>query len=393
MKAETGLDIQRLGRIKPILQGYVDEKKLAGMVALVARHGRQAYFEAIGQADVERNQAMKTDTIFRIYSMTKPITSTAIMMLLEEGRLHIDTPLSYFAPWFKGCKVLANVNGKTSLEPMQNEITLRHLLTHSAGLSYGSDENLSIDTLYHERIWNAGGFYGLSFEEIMRTIASIPLVYQPGSAWRYSMATDVLGYVVEQVSGKSFATFLKERILDPLGMVDTAFKVATEKAQRFAANYGPDEKGVLTVIDDPATSLYLKEPLSPSGGGGLVSTATDYLRFCQMMLNKGQLDGVRLLGRKTVEWMTMNHLPENGRIDEPGFGFGLGFSVLLDSAAFGTMGSVGLYRWGGAANTKFWIDPQEDLIGILMLQFMPNNTYPVGKDFLNLVYQAIVDEG
>jgi CubicO group peptidase (beta-lactamase class C family) len=388
----VGMSSERLDRITPVLQRYVDEQKLAGFVALAARRGHMVYFEPVGYANLETGKTMQPDTLFRIYSMSKPITSAAVMMLLEEGLFHINTPVSEFAPWFKDCQVLVEYNGEMVLEPVQNEINIRHLLTHSAGLSYGFEDNHYIDSLYRERMWKMEETNpNPTFEEFISPIASIPLAFQPGSAWRYSMATDVLGYVVEQASGKPFEIFLKERIFEPLGMVDTGFVVPPEKVDRFAVNYGPAEDGGLKVVDNPATSHYLKAPTAPSGGGGLVSTAPDYLRFCQMMLNKGQLEGVRLLGRKTVEWMTRNHLPNDGRIDDPTQGFGLGFSILLEPALHPMLGSKGMYRWGGAANTKFWIDPEEQLIGILMLQLMPSDKYPVEQDYQNLVYQALVD--
>ncbi len=382
---------QRLERITPVLQRYINDKKLAGMVALVARHGHPVYFKNFGYAHIERGRLMQPDTIFRIYSMTKPITSVAVMMLLEEGRLHLDTPLSEFAPCFKDCKVLIQAAGSGRLEPLKREITLHHLLTHTAGLGYNYDPNAYIDSLFRKYIHRHDATAAnTSYEDLMRTIASIPLVFQPGEGWRYSIASEVLSYIVQTVSAQPFGTFLKERIFEPLGMNDTAFTIASDKISRFAANYGLAEDGGLKVIDDPENSVFSLVPLAPSGSGGLISTAPDYLRFCQMMLNKGELDGQRLLGRKTVEYMTLNHLPGNGRIDDPSQGFGIGFSVLLEPSLSSTLGSAGTYRWGGVAGTRFWIDLQEDLIGILMLQFIPNDFYPVDKTFQNLVYQAII---
>jgi CubicO group peptidase (beta-lactamase class C family) len=391
-----GMSSERLNRIAPFLQHYVDDKKLAGFVCLVARGGQTVYFETIGLADINAGRPMQPNTIFRIFSMSKPVTSTAIMMLVEEGRFHINTPVSDFAPWFKDCKILVNRAGKMVPEPLKTEINIHHLLTHTSGLSYGFEDNHLIDSIYRDRIGRLKETNpNYPFDEIIRILATIPLVFEPGTAWRYSMATDVLGYVVQQASGKPFETFLRERIFEPLGMVDTGFYVPTEKINRFAVNYAPVPGGGLKIVDDSATGnfatngSYFFEPSSPSGGAGLVSTAPDYLRFCQMLLNLGELEGERLLGRKTVEWMTINHLPNNGHIDDPSLGFGLGFAVLLDPALYSRMGSKGLYCWGGAANTKFWIDPQEQLIGILMLQCMPDGVFPVEQDFQNLVYQAI----
>jgi CubicO group peptidase (beta-lactamase class C family) len=392
-----GLSSERLGRIAPFLQYYVDKQKLAGFVVLVARGGQTVYFKTIGLADINAGKPMQPNTIFRIFSMSKPITSVAIMMLVEEGRFHINTPVSDFAPWFKDCKVLVNRKGKMVLEALQSEITIHHLLTHTAGLSLGFEENHLIDSIYRDRMGKLKEANpDVPFDEFIRTIATIPLVFQPGTSWRYSMATDVLGYVVQQASGKPFETFLRERIFEPLGMVDTGFSVPTDKINRFAVNYTAVPGGGLKIVDDSATGSfltngsYLIKPTTPSGGGGLVSTTPDYLRFCQMLLHLGELDGVRLLGRKTVEWMTINHLPNNGHIDDPALGFGLGFAVLIDPALYSKMGSKGLYCWGGAANTKFWIDPHEQLIGILMLQCMPDGVFPVEQDFQNLVYQAII---
>ena len=268
-------------------------------------------------------------------------------------------------------------------------------MTHTAGLSYGFEENYHLDHLYYQRVWGAiEANPHLTLTEWMGAIAGLPLAYHPGTRYRYSVATDVLGYLVQVVSGMSFADFLQERIFAPLGMVDTHFTVPPEKVTRFAVNYGPQAGGGLTVIDAPQNSRYIRPTQRPSGGGGLLSTTGDYLRFTQLLLNQGELDGVRLLGRKTVELMTTNHLPDGIYLDNDpttGTGFGLGVSVLMDLGKGQTLGSVGNYGWGGAANTNFWIDPKEGLIGILMTQFMPSDTYPVTPDFRILTYQALVD--
>lgn len=389
---QVGLSSGRLERIEPVLQRYINDKKLAGMVALIARRGQPVYCKSLGYAHREAGLLMQPDTIFRIYSMSKPITSVAVMMLVEEGLLRLDSPLYEFAPCFKDCQVLVSQNGQNHLEPLKRDIHIHHLLTHTSGLGYNYDPLSYIDGLFRQRIprHNAAAAT-ISFEDLMRAIASIPLVYQPGESWRYSIASDVLGYVVETVSGQAFGAFLQERIFEPLGMTDTAFTITPEKVRRFAANYGPAEDGSLKVIDDPFNSVYSLVPKAPSGSGGLISSAPDYFRFCQMLLNKGELHGQRLLSRKTVEYMTLNHLPGGLRIDEEGQGFGLGFSVLVEPVLSSTLGSAGTYRWGGAANTRFWVDPQEELIGLLMLQYMPNGVYPVDKTFQNLVYQAIID--
>jgi CubicO group peptidase (beta-lactamase class C family) len=354
------------------------------------------YSECFGMMDIEANKPMQFDTLFRIYSMTKPITSVAVMMLYEEGHFQLSDPISRFIPGFEDVKVLVKeTESGLELANLEREITIWHLLTHTSGLSYGFDENDPVDKMCQKRIWRMlEQKPDTTLEQMVQELAWLPLAHQPGSAWRYSMATDVLGYLVQVVSGMPFGDFLKQRVFEPLGMVDTDFYVPQDKIERFAANYGPGEKGGLKVIDAPATSQFAKPTHHPSGGGGLVSTASDYVRFAQMLLNKGELDGVRLLGRKTIELMTMNHLPDEFRpFEDPSRGFGLGVGVLTDVARSQTLGSVGTYGWGGAANTIFWIDPQEELIGLLMLQFMPNNTYPVVPDFRVSVYQSIVDQG
>ncbi len=294
------------------MQQYVDAQKVAGITTLIARRNQIVHFGKYGMADIDVGALMAYDTIFRIYSMTKPITSVAVLMLMEEGRLRLSDPVSAFIPAFAAAKVLdtAPGSGGRYVDPVR-PITVRDLLTHTAGLSYGSDEDVHIDALYRERVW--GAFeqnQEMTLAEFAEAIAAQPLVFHPGTQFRYSFATDVLGYLVEIVSAKPFATFLQEQIFAPLGMVDTSFWVPPEKLERFAANYGPDETGGLKVIDAPATSRFARPTRRPSGGGGLLSTLGDYLRFCLMLLNKGELDGVRLLGRKTVELMTVNHLPK-----------------------------------------------------------------------------------
>ena len=390
----VGFSSARLARINTVMQRYVDQRKLAGMVTLVARRGQTVHFETCGMADVATGTPMRHDTLFRIYSMTKPITSAALLMLFEEGRFQLSDPIARYIPAFADVKVLDNSAGSgvryvTQVRP----ISIRDLLTHTAGLSYGFDENVYIDELYREQVYTLREAQpNLTLEEFVEVIAKLPLAHQPGSAFRYSFATDVLGLLVQVIAGMPFAEFLRQRIFEPLGMNDTSFSVPAEQIGRFAANHGPDAEHGLVVTDAPATSDYARPTHLPSGGGGLVSSTSDYLRFAQMLLNQGELDGVRLLGRKTVELMTANHLPAGVHpFDDTCSGFGLGVSVLLDLAQSQSLGSVGTYGWGGAANTNFWIDPREQLIGILMLQFMPSDTYPVSPDFRTLVYQALVD--
>jgi len=389
---ELGFSHERLARINTRLQRYVADRKLAGISSLIARRGKVLHFAHVGMADIAAGTPMADDTIFRIYSMTKPITSVAVLMLMEEGLLRLSDPVADYLPEFKSTKVL---EPSGMLVAPQQSMTIRHLLTHTAGLSYGFDENFLIDRLYGQQVW---GPLEANPERTLAawigTIAQMPLAFHPGTRYRYSVATDVLGYLVQVVAGLPFADFLHDRIFAPLGMNDTFFTVPADKVERFAANYGPCAEQGLKVIDAPRASHYTRPTQRPSGGGGLLSTTPDYLRFCQLLLNGGELDGVRLLGRKTVALMTANHLPDGILVDndpKSGLGFGLGVSVQLDLGKGQLLGSTGNYGWGGAANTNFWIDPQEQLIGILMLQFMPSGTYPVIADFRNLVYQALVD--
>jgi CubicO group peptidase (beta-lactamase class C family) len=390
----VGFSSARLLRIDQAMQRYVDEDKLAGIVTTVARRGKLAHFEKYGMMDVEAGKPMQLDTIFRIYSMTKPITSVAVMMLYEEGRFFLSDPVHKYIPAFEHVKVFVRKT-ETGLElaDLERPITIRDLLTHTSGLSYGFEESSYVDEQYRKHVWEPReNKPETTLEEWILAVARLPLVHQPGSAWTYSMSTDVLGYLVQVVSGMPFEQFLKERITEPLGMVDTDFYVPEAKIDRFAANYGPGDDGGLKVFDEPKTSRFAKPTTHPSGGGGMVSTATDYVRFAQMLLNKGELDGVRLLGRKTVELMTVNHLPAGlYTCEDKAAGFGLGGAVVLDVAQTQNVGSVGNWGWGGAAGTRFWIDYQEELIGVLMIQFMPGGHYPVGTDLQVAVYQALVD--
>jgi len=375
------------------MEDYVGQGKLAGLVTLVARHGAVVHRERFGMMDLEASKPMQLDTIFRIYSMTKPLTSVALMMLFEQGLVRLKDPVAKWIPAFGKVKVLAN-DGR--LADLEREIMIHDLLRHTSGLSYNGyydDTGELVDKLYDEAdLWPADA----TSEEMVRRITQLPLAFQPGQAWRYSAATDVIGHVVELISGMSLADYFREKILQPLGMEDTAFSVPPEKVDRFAALYGTAEGGALQEIDTPVGGDYFDVSLH-SGGHGLVSTAADYLRLAQLLLNRGELDGVRLLGPRTVELMTMNHLPlavlpmVMGAEQMPGLGFGLGFSVMMDLALSGLMGSVGLCGWSGWAKTHFWVDPQEQIIGIIMPQHIYTGTHPVIVDFRTLVYQALVD--
>ncbi len=400
--ATLGLAPDRLARIDGWLDNYVASGKLAGASAAILRRGQVAYFHAAGKADIARNTAMDADTIVRIYSMTKPLTSVAIMMLYEEGGFQLDDPISNVLPEFKSSQVYV---GGSRLRPQlvtaNRGITYRDLLTHTAGLSYSFMEQSVVDAMYRQgKIeFNAPGERNL--RETTRALAALPLLFHPGQEWNYSNATDVLGCLVEVISGVPFDEFMRTRVLAPLGMNDTDFTVPADKISRFASNYYINPKdGSLAVLDDSHTSHYTK-PLSViSGGGGLAGTIGDYMRFCRFLLNKGTLDGVRLLGRKTIELMTMNHLKadlsalgasrlSDGNFD--GVGFGLGFSVVRDPAQAQILGSAGSYAWSGAASTHFWCDPAEEMAVVFLTQMMPSSTYQVGKELRVLAYQAIVD--
>jgi CubicO group peptidase (beta-lactamase class C family) len=392
---EVGFSASRLSRIGTWMQGYIDQNKLAGTIAMVARRGQVAYLKRFGIMDLEAAKPMQFDTIFRIYSMTKPITSVALMMLYEEGRFQLHDPVSKFIPEFADVKVFAGATeegfGVTELE---REITIWHLLTHTAGLTYDFFEDSPVDAMYREADLHQPD---RTAEEVVHEIVQLPLVHQPGTAWRYSMATDVLGYLIEVISGMTLDVVFGEKILKPLGMEDTDFYVPEAKLDRFAAEYGPTENGGMELLDAPATSQYTKPPRFLSGGAGLVSTASDYMRFTQMLLNGGELEGTRLLGRKTVELMTINHLPDEliPIQVQPhtlhGCGFGLGFRVLVSLAQAGRLGSEGEFGWGGGASTSFFVDPKEQLIGLLLTQLVPSRYYPIRNEFKVLVYQALVD--
>ncbi|MSO76631.1 MAG: class A beta-lactamase-related serine hydrolase [Alphaproteobacteria bacterium] len=396
---DVGLSSARLARVNRWMEALVASGKLAGLVTVVARHGRLVHAECRGKMDLAADKAMRPDTLFRIYSMTKPLTSAAIMMLYEEGRFQIDDPITRFLPAFRDMRVYTGgMRQAYQSEPAARDITFKDLLTHTSGLTYGFMESTPVDGMYRANNLDFSNAE-LPLAEMMERLAALPLLCQPGAEWNYSVSTDVLGALVEVISGMPFDRFLQERIIGPLGMTDTGFHVAEGQGHRLAANYMVGEGGKLAVIDDPKTSRYLKPRTLFSGGGGLVSSARDYLRFADMLRLKGEVDGVRLLGRKTVEYMTRNHLPgDMADMGQPrfsessyaGVGFGLGFSVTLDPAKAGVIGSPGEYAWGGAASTAFWVDPVEDMIVILLTQLTPSSTYPIRRELRVLTYQAII---
>jgi len=388
---DVGLSSARLARLKTAMQGYVDRHEVAGVVTLVARHGRVAHFESVGYRDVEAKAPMTPDTIFRQASMTKPIVTVATLMLLEEGRLQLSDPVSKWLPEFKDMKVMRpGPAGAYSTVPAQTPITVRHLLTHTSGLQSGDGvllpayEKIAPRSVPKDTL---GAF--------VTRLAKLPLNFEPGTEWHYGAAgigLTVAGRLVEVVSGMPLDQFLTERIFRQLKMTDTFFYLPEDKLGRFAATYRPDATGKIELEEAPnANSIFFRERTYFSGSGGLVSTASDYLRFQLMLLNGGELDGARILGRKTVELMASNHtgkLPIASR--GPGFGFGLGVSVLVDLGASGQLGSEGMFGWGGAYNTITFVDPKEDMVGIMMSQLRPNAHLNIRRDFQTLVYQALV---
>lgn len=400
----VGLSPERLARIDDFLdRKYVQPGRLPGALTLVARRGEVAHVGVRGLADVERGVPVAEDTIWRIYSMTKPITSIAFMMLVEEGLVALDDPVHRFIPEWRDLGVFAGGTHRTGFQtrPVARPMLIIDLLRHTSGLTYGFQLRTNVDAAYRAakigEIEKSG-----DLDSFIGSLASLPLEFSPGDKWNYSVATDVLGYLVQKISGERFEDFLKRRIFDPLGMTDTGFHVRDGEARRFASCYQPAKDGRIELQDDAATSSFLAPPAFVSGGGGLVSTAGDYLKFAQALLNGGAADGHRLVSRKTLDFMTENHLP--GGVDLPalsvslfseaayaGVGFGLGFATTMDPASTMIPGSAGDYFWGGAASTFFWIDPAEELVAIFMTQLIPSSTYPVRRELRTMVYAALDD--
>ncbi|MCY3549189.1 MAG: serine hydrolase [Candidatus Poribacteria bacterium] len=408
---EVGVSAERLERIRPVMQGYVDDGRIAGFLTVVARRGKIVHFETIGMGDIENNKPVEADTIFRIHSMSKPITSVAVMMLYEEGHFQLDTPVSEFIPEFKNMKVYNE--DQNEISDATKEVTIKHLLTHTAGIIYGWGGEPADKRFQEANIFAPG----TTLADMAKKLSTVPLVHEPGEAWTYGVSTDLLGYLVEVVSGMPFEEFLQTRLFRPLGMVDTAFSVPVEKLDRFAALYELNKEGAMKgdkekekkkddaiekkeMKGDKEQKMRLervdKDPqlasgeirFFPGGGGGLVSTAPDYMRFSQMLLNGGELDGVRILGKKTVELMRYPH--------HDGW-FGLGFSIVNDKESGDTDDkepkdtpeSIGSYSWGGAAGTIFWIDPEKELIGLLMTQI--SDVSSSHDQFKVLTYQALTE--
>lgn len=398
--AQLGLDEHRLQRISHWMRRYVDEGKLPFALVMLARRDRVAFLDYYGQRDIALSAAVEADSIVRIYSMTKPITTVAALMLYEQGLFQLDDAVSKYLPELGKLDVFVGgdaTNPHTT--PSTHDFTVRELMTHTAGLTYGFIEATPVDEIYRRD--------GIDFNngdrplaELITLLGQTPLLCQPGTQWNYSVATDVLGRLVEVWSGVDLDRYLRENIIAPLGMHDTGFHVPADKHDRFAASYRRNSAGTLAQVESSIGGRFTRAALTYSGGGGLVSTAEDYMRFTRMLMRGGELDGVRLLGNKTVALMTSNHLPDDmAAMGQPrfsesnyeGVGFGLGVSVTLDPARAQILGSAGEYAWGGAASTAFWSDPSEQQTVILMTQLLPSSTYPIRRELRVLSYQAIVD--
>ncbi|WP_254127017.1 serine hydrolase [Aquihabitans sp. G128] len=399
---EVGFDAARLGRVDTAFQRYVDDGKLPGWLIAVTRHGKLAHLSTYGHRDIEADLPVEADTLFRIYSMTKPITSVAAMMLYEEGRFALKDPISRWLPEFADLRVYTG-GGSDAMETeaATEPIRVWHLLTHTAGLTYGFHRAHPVDGAYRDAGYDLGAPKGATLADACAVWAGLPLLFQPGTEWNYSVASDVLGRFVEVVSGQSLDAFFQERILGPLGMVDTAFSVADDQRHRLAGLYVPGAEQRATRFDEIGPVAH-STPDFLSGGGGLVSSAADYLRFVGLLRRGGELDGVRLLSNRTVAYMTQNHLPGGVDLEEfgrqlfsettyDGVGFGLGFAVTQDAVKNRVLASVGEYTWGGAASTTFWVDPAEDVTAVFLTQLLPSSTWPIRSQLKALVLQALVD--
>ena len=410
----VGISTERLTRVKEWLINQVSFDRVAGASVIIARHGKVALWETTGMSDKEQGKPFEKDTIVRLYSMTKPVTTLAAMMLFEEGHFQMDDPVEKFLPIFADTRVwVGGDSGIENTKPQEQSMTVLNLMTHTSGLTYNFHHGNVVDEHYRQPgMLTQSSEYNL--EEWISRLAKLPLIFQPGSRWNYSVSTDILGRLVEIWSGMSLQKFFQERIFYPLGMVDCGFHVKPAENHRFAALYdavgsaglgqsnaGRKPKGI-ALRESSTDSVFLEPAAFFSGGGGLIGTMQDYARFCQMLLNRGQLDGKRLLGRKTVDYMRLNHLPENrdmaamgqavwSETTYEGIGFGLGWAVVIDPVKAQMMTSVGEHHWGGAASTFFWIDPDEDLYVIYLSQLLPSSAYPIRRELRSLVYQTLVD--
>jgi len=396
----AGLSAARLETLDRFIQTrYIDTGKIPGAVTLIARRGEVAHSSALGLADIERKIPMREDTIFRAYSMTKPITTVAFMTLIERGLVALDTPVHEVIPEWENLGVYqAGFMETFRTRRPERPMLMIDLLRHTSGLTYGFQQSTNVDAAYRKlKIGEREN--GATLDDMVRELAKVPLEFSPGTAWNYSVSTDVLGYLVRKISGEPFDDFLRSHIFKPLGMADTDFHVREGNRSRFSSCYAVTPQARMMLFDDRSRSVYLQPPSLFSGGGGLVTTATDYLRFCRMLLGGGTLDGAQILSPKTITLMTLNHLPDGkdlpalsrslfSEVTYNGVGFGLGFAITLDTAKTILPGSVGDYSWGGAASTYFWIDPREDLIVIFMTQLMPSTIYPIRRELRRLVYSA-----
>lgn len=399
--SSLGFDPTRLTRIDEHFAKYVDDGRLPGFQVAVMRRGELAHHSTYGKRNIDTGADWTSDTIARMYSMSKPITSVAAMILHEEGRFQLKDPVSKFIPSFADTPVYRAGSFQAPVtEPQTEPMRIWHLLTHTSGLTYGFHNSHATDAMYRNDGFEWGVPAGLDLEACCDRYAALPLVFQPGSEWNYGVSTDVLGRVIEVIAGQPLDQFLRERILDPLGMVDTEFWVPDEQRDRFAELYFRNP-GTKQLAKMPSPSLKTR-PDFLGGGGGLCGTAADYLRFAQMLMNRGELDGARILGSRTVDYMTTNHLPGNADLETygrplfaettfDGVGFGLGFSVVLDEAANKVPGANGTYSWGGAASTLFWNDPAEEITALFLTQLLPSSTYPLRPQLQQLVSQALVD--
>lgn len=395
----SGFSVQRLERLRAWMQGYVARGELPCASVLVNRGGTTVFRDQCGWQDLETQMALQPEAIFRIMSMTKPLTALAALMLYEEGAFDLNTPISRFLPSFKEMKVFKGKqpDGTPELEDAAFPITFRHLFTHTSGISYTFDPNDAVDQIYLEKLATYFNPFEACYtlQECIDSLASLPLAFHPGTSWRYGLNLDVLALLVEIISGKPYPDFMYERIFEPLGMVDTSFVLPDSKMERLAVLYTRDEdSGELRRRDVPNPL-----PIILWGGGGLHSTMDDYARFAGMLANRGELDGVRLLSPSSAAMFSMNWASEQAMADynkgapeaKGGLGYSLGTSVLLNPSASGIYGNPGEFTWGGAFSTYFWIDPKEALFGIFMTQFDLNDYYPINKQFHQLVYQALVE--
>ncbi|MGB0112536.1 MAG: serine hydrolase domain-containing protein [Ilumatobacteraceae bacterium] len=402
--AAAGFAPDRLARIDRHFQGYIDDKKLTGWHIAISRGGKIVHSSTSGHRDVASGAPFTDDSVVRMFSMSKPITSVAAMMLYEEGAFELKSPIAKWLPEFADTPVYKSGSFLAPVTVPQSEpIRVWHLLTHTSGLTYGFHNNHVTDAIYRRNGFEWGNPPGADLAECCRLWGQMPLAFQPGSEWNYGVSTDVLGRLVEVVSGMPLDEFFRTRIFEPLGMTETDFHVHEDCVDRAATLYVRNPAtGEAVPAPDPMGRLVDSRPTMLSGGGGLAGTAHDYMRFAHMLRNRGELDGVRLLGSRTVDYMTRNHLPGNADLEAygrplfaetsfDGVGFGLGFSVVLDSAANKVLRSAGEYSWGGAASTIFWVDPTEDIVVLFLTQLLPSSTYPIRSQLNQLVQQALVD--